>query len=403
MSGPNIPSRASSSTMTLVNSPSRSFFDNSGSAFSSPPASPGAYRGSPLPSNSSISPPASPAGYRGPSSPRHVTSDGGRGAQHPGQPSQPQRPKPRQQHQQYRPPQTHYRSQRQYRPPQPTSSPAELASDHPLELTPPNPKFAHSMNANNHPGSNHNSNDSHLRVRSPHPPVGRPDSVVSTSSTHSNEPLNQPLKSRKPAQKTMMPRKPIAAVVTNPSSLSRGMNSIDLNDNKDKSSRRLSVSSVASFASGKKKKSKLFSRMGKILRGPRPYNPQKYKMAGMGKVSQFSNERLYLHWIRFGVLQGMIAVTLLSFGIGVASYVGVGALVLAMLTLVYGTQLYHTRHIHMIKKRKDAKFFARTIPTLLTLGLFGLYAGNFIITMTYGDEARSPPPWTQYEDGFHYF
>ncbi|KAF9193467.1 hypothetical protein BGZ51_003271 [Haplosporangium sp. Z 767] len=381
MSGPNIPNRASSSTMTLVNSPPRSFSDNSGSAFSSPPASPGAYRGQPLPSNSSLSSPTSPTGYRGPPSPRHITSNGGRGAHHPGQSSQPQKSQPRQQHQQYRPPQTHYRPQRQYRPPQPTPSPVELATDHPLGLTPPNPKFAHSMTANNHPGSNPNNNDSHLRVRSPRPPVGRPDSVVSTSSTHSNEPLNQPLKPRKPAQKTMMPRKPASAVITNPSSLSRGMSSIDLNDNKDKSSRRLSVSSVTSSTSSttkKKKKGKLFSRMGKVLRGPRPYNPLKYKMTGMGKVAQFSNERLYLHWIRFGVLQAMIAILLLSFGVGVASYVGIGSLVLALLTLIYATQLYHKRHIHMIKKRKDVKFFARTIPTLLTVGLLGLYGSNFV-------------------------
>ncbi|KAF8942854.1 hypothetical protein BGZ47_006070 [Haplosporangium gracile] len=118
-------------------------------------------------------------------------------------------------------------------------------------------------------------------------------------------------------------------------------------------------------------------------------------MKGFGRAAQFSNERLYLHWIRFGVLQGSIAVMLLSFGIGVASWMGVGTLILSLLTLIYATQLFHKRHLFMIGKRKDVKFFARTIPTLLTLGLFFLYGGNFALTMHYGEEARSPPPWTR--------
>ncbi|KAF9990936.1 hypothetical protein BGZ75_008105 [Mortierella antarctica] len=121
-------------------------------------------------------------------------------------------------------------------------------------------------------------------------------------------------------------------------------------------------------------------------------------MTSMGKMAQFSNERLYLHWIRFGVLQGSIAVLLLSFGIGVASYVGVGAIVLALLTLIYSTTLYHTRHMNMVNKRKDVKYFARAIPTLLTLGLLVLYGWNFVVIMTYPKETWIPPPWTQNDD-----
>jgi len=94
-------------------------------------------------------------------------------------------------------------------------------------------------------------------------------------------------------------------------------------------------------------------------------------------MAQFSNERLYLHWLRFGVLQGGIAVMLLSFGIGVAAWVGVGTFVLASLTLIYATTLFHKRHLYMAAKRKDVKYFARTIPSLLTLGLIVLYGGNF--------------------------
>ncbi|GJJ70744.1 hypothetical protein EMPS_03094 [Entomortierella parvispora] len=113
-----------------------------------------------------------------------------------------------------------------------------------------------------------------------------------------------------------------------------------------------------------------------------------------GRFAQFSNERLYLHWIRFGVLQGSIAVMLLSFGIGVASYVGVGALVLALTTLIYSTTLYHTRHLYMITKRQDILYYERVIPTMLALGLVVLYAANFGITLSLGDSAASPPPWT---------
>ncbi|KAF8941453.1 hypothetical protein BGZ58_008728 [Dissophora ornata] len=128
------------------------------------------------------------------------------------------------------------------------------------------------------------------------------------------------------------------------------------------------------------------------------YDPSRYKMKGMGRLAQFSNERLYLHWIRFGVLQGSIAVMLLSFGIGIASFVGVGALVLSLMTLIYGTTIYHKRHLYLVKKRQDVKYFARTVPTLLTMGLFVLYGANFVITLSYGEDARSPPPWTQHDD-----
>ncbi|KAF9092604.1 hypothetical protein BGX29_005252 [Mortierella sp. GBA35] len=118
-------------------------------------------------------------------------------------------------------------------------------------------------------------------------------------------------------------------------------------------------------------------------------------MKRLGKLAQFSNERLYLHWIRFGVLQGSIAVMLLSFGIGIAAWVGVGALILALLTLIYATTLYHKRHLYMVAKRRNVKYFARTIPTLLTFGLIVLYAGNFALNLYYGEEARSPPPWAR--------
>lgn len=132
-----------------------------------------------------------------------------------------------------------------------------------------------------------------------------------------------------------------------------------------------------SYPEGGKTRSKprFFSRMRDRLRTKVPLN---YKVTGTGRLAQFSNERLYLHWIRFGILQGGVAVMLLSYGIGIASYIGVGALVLALSTLIYCTTLYHLRHLYMITKRKDAIYFERWIPSLLAVGLFALYLANLI-------------------------
>ncbi|KAF9152842.1 hypothetical protein BGX20_005054, partial [Mortierella sp. AD010] len=85
-------------------------------------------------------------------------------------------------------------------------------------------------------------------------------------------------------------------------------------------------------------------------------SPGNGKVAGTGRIAQFSNERLYLHWIRFGILQGSIAVMLLSFGEGVPAYIGVAGIVLALLTLIYATTLFHLRHLYMITKRDDVDY-----------------------------------------------
>ncbi|KAG0063835.1 hypothetical protein BGZ89_009581 [Linnemannia elongata] len=266
------------------------------------------------------------------------------------------------------------------------------------DLTPPQPSYI----------------PSHSR-----PSVSRPNSVVSFSaySTYSNEPLNQSKSSKTSTklQKLYSLNKRSSAntmstlvykdgssyitrVSTNPLELPehQGMHSsmspINLND-PSHLARRSSQSSTRSSSSFAGRKRGWKARWDEVR--PRKYNPQDYNIKGFGRLAQFSNERLYLHWIRFGVLQGGIAVMLLSFGIGVASWVGVGTLVLSLLTLIYATQLFHKRHLFMITKRKDVKFFARTIPTLLTLGLFLLYGGNFALTLYYGEEARSPPPWTR--------
>lgn len=120
----------------------------------------------------------------------------------------------------------------------------------------------------------------------------------------------------------------------------------------------------------KKTRKNIFSR----LRGTK----KRFKYERTGKLAQFSNERLYLHWIRFGILQGSIAVMLLSFGHELASYIGIAALVLAMITLIYSTTLYHLRHLYMVAKRDDIHYYAKVIPTLLTMGIFVVYGSNFV-------------------------
>ncbi|KAF9907362.1 hypothetical protein EC991_011011 [Linnemannia zychae] len=298
---------------------------------------------------------------------------------------------------------------------------ASVLSATSFELTPPHPSYI----------------PSHSR-----PPVGRPDSIVSVSaySTHSNEPLHQrskPGNNKTSLQKFYSLRKKsttntmanstakdgsssIARAGTNHLDLpehrgmqtgsgfdsitlaesARGMTPVNLNDPSSSKnphlSRRSSESSVTSATRSKKSGGRWRRRWDDYR--PRKYHPEDYKIKGFGRVALFSNERLYLHWIRFGVLQASIGVMLLSFGIGVAAWVGVGTLVLSLLTLIYATQLFHKRHLHMVTKRKDVKYFARTIPTLLTIGLFILYGANFGLSMYYGEEARSPPPWTQKDD-----
>ncbi|KAF9098682.1 hypothetical protein BGX27_000751 [Mortierella sp. AM989] len=143
----------------------------------------------------------------------------------------------------------------------------------------------------------------------------------------------------------------------------------------------------------KKKKKPLLSRLRF-----KKYDPNMWELKRMGRLTQFSNERLYMHWIRLGVLQGSIALTLLNFVEGPTMWVAIGTLMLALLTLLYGTTLYHKRHLFLICKRQDVKYFARTIPTLLTIGLFVLYAANFAVVMLYGDQVTSPMPWTEKDD-----
>ncbi|KAI1316242.1 vacuolar transporter chaperone [Mortierella claussenii] len=182
-----------------------------------------------------------------------------------------------------------------------------------------------------------------------------------------------------------------------PSESKFGLNETNLNKNNNNSREKgMNPDESREGPVLKKTRKNIFSRLS------RNRSIVTYKVSGTGRLAQFSNERLYLHWIRFGILQGTIAVTLLSFGYGVAAYVGVGALILALATLIYATTLYHLRHIYMVTKRKDIVYYERTIPTLLCLGLFVVYLANFVLTMAIGEDAKSPPPWPKDENLGHF-
>ncbi|KAG0324546.1 vacuolar transporter chaperone [Dissophora globulifera] len=128
-----------------------------------------------------------------------------------------------------------------------------------------------------------------------------------------------------------------------------------------------------------------------------------YDVAKTGRLAQFSNERLYLHWIRFAMLQGTIALTLLSFGYYIAAYIGVGAMIVALATLIYSTTLFHVRHLNMVSKRNDVVYYEKTVPTILCIALILLYGSNFVLTMSVGEDARSPPPWATSNDPLNPF
>ncbi|KAF9932910.1 vacuolar transporter chaperone [Linnemannia zychae] len=235
----------------------------------------------------------------------------------------------------------------------------------------------------------------------------RPLSVASFSnlSTHSNEPLNQPEQQdrsprprnvKKLSTKKMSFRggnnassgpRPMTPQLWHPEnnrSTNTSESALDEIDNDDRRRHKEDENQPKL----KKKRKNLMARI-RSFRKPDPI----YKVKRTGRLAQFSNERLYLHWIRFGILQAGIAVTLLNFGNQVAGIIGVLSLILALLTLVYATTLYHLRHIYMITKRKDVVYFARRIPTLLCLGLFCVYLADFILVYTIGSDMPVKAPW----------
>ncbi|KAF9957361.1 hypothetical protein BGZ72_001904 [Mortierella alpina] len=95
----------------------------------------------------------------------------------------------------------------------------------------------------------------------------------------------------------------------------------------------------------------------------------------------FSNERTYMHWIKFGLLLGSMALTLCSFGQEAGLGVGLFLVTVAMSTLVYATTIYHLRHRWMTRARFDVKYYDRVGPSVLFLALFMAYATNVGLTL----------------------
>ncbi|KAI9233516.1 MAG: hypothetical protein BYD32DRAFT_425678 [Podila humilis] len=83
-----------------------------------------------------------------------------------------------------------------------------------------------------------------------------------------------------------------------------------------------------------------------------------------------------MHWIKFGLLVGTMALNLISFGHSVGLQVGMFLVLVAMSTLVYATTVFHLRHGWMAKMRQDVLYYDRIGPSVLFAALFLAYATN---------------------------
>ncbi|KAF9383319.1 hypothetical protein CPC16_008970 [Podila verticillata] len=112
----------------------------------------------------------------------------------------------------------------------------------------------------------------------------------------------------------------------------------------------------------------------------------------------FSNERTFIHWIKFGMLLGALAMTLLNFSGQTAmtrrvdhdlivqaeiigQRVGVALMAICLLCLIYAACTFHWRHNGVAARKDDDRYFDRIGPTLLTLALLGTYSINVILTI----------------------
>ncbi|KAF9139284.1 hypothetical protein BGX30_008171 [Mortierella sp. GBA39] len=94
----------------------------------------------------------------------------------------------------------------------------------------------------------------------------------------------------------------------------------------------------------------------------------------------FSNERTYMHWIKFGLLLGSMALTLLSFGKSMGMQVGLFLVLVAMSSLVYATTIFHLRDRWMKQFRLDVLYYDRVGPSVLFMALFVAFATNVALT-----------------------
>ncbi|KAF9156091.1 hypothetical protein BG015_007268 [Linnemannia schmuckeri] len=112
----------------------------------------------------------------------------------------------------------------------------------------------------------------------------------------------------------------------------------------------------------------------------------------------FSNERTFIHWIKFGMLLGALAMTLLNFSgdevarrgidqtlanrVGkIGKNVGVTLLLVCLLSLLYAAVSYHWRHLGIVKDAGHRRYFDRVGPTFLTIALLATYTMNVVLTI----------------------
>ncbi|KAF8928742.1 hypothetical protein BGZ58_009396 [Dissophora ornata] len=135
--------------------------------------------------------------------------------------------------------------------------------------------------------------------------------------------------------------------------------------------------------------------------GKRYFNPKQKKRARKTATKTakvfFSNERTFIHWIKFGVLLGSLAMTLLNFSgedvrrkvdqslanraERIGRIVGAGLMVICLLCLAYASSIFHWRHLGVARSKSDGRYFDRIGPTLLTLALLITYSVNILLTV----------------------
>ncbi|KAF9107481.1 hypothetical protein BGX29_006169 [Mortierella sp. GBA35] len=132
-------------------------------------------------------------------------------------------------------------------------------------------------------------------------------------------------------------------------------------------------------------------------KGNKRQSKKEAKQAFSKAKSFFSNERTFIHWTKFGMLLGALAMTLLNFSIEgdrkwlgqdlanrvarVGKSVGVTLLLICLLCLVYSAVSYHWRHLSIVKDKGHERYFDRIGPTFLTIALLTTYTMNIVLTI----------------------